>query len=139
MKFYLVYLECPSETGEVEWDESFDPPRPISAHLLYDAPPISDLVTSRAGVHMVTVPLADALAATDLTGFEFAPSTSEAVPDVEMRGEYEIPPMRVLVITGRPFVDDFGPKQTGIILSQRGVDFLTAWEPRFSRFVMDVL
>ncbi|WP_040712134.1 hypothetical protein [Nocardia takedensis] len=139
-KFYVVYPECPAGFEGVEWDTSFVPPRPASAHLLFDAPLFSDLVTSHAGVYAVTLALADDLAATELTGFAFVPLTGELSSYVEAGREFEIPALRALVITSPALAADFGLKgRKRLVLSQRAVDFLTTRDPVFGKYVMDVL
>ncbi|MEU0540112.1 hypothetical protein ABZ319_09595 [Nocardia sp. NPDC005978] len=141
MKFYPVEPECPADFGGVEWDESFDPPRQVSAHLTFEVPLFSDLVTSYGGAFAVTEPLAAALEETDLTGFEFGPLTGE----VSDKGYYdippfEIPPLRGLIVTGRACADDFGLARKGrLVLSERAVDFLTTRDAAFRDYVFSAL
>ncbi|MGV9408585.1 hypothetical protein ACWDOP_01620 [Nocardia sp. NPDC003693] len=141
MLFYPVEPECPAGFGGVQWDKSFDPPRQISAHLVFEVPLQSDLMTSYGAAFAVTEPLAVDLAGTELTGFEFGPATGE----VGRKGfyeipEFEIPPLRGLIVTGRACADDFGLAGEGqLILSERAVDFLTKRDKAFRQYIMNAL
>ncbi|WP_405181005.1 hypothetical protein OG225_07415 [Nocardia sp. NBC_01377] len=140
MKFYKIYPECPAGFEGVEWDESFDPPRQISAHLIFAAPVFAELITSYGGAFAVTEPLAEALAKSGLTGFQFGPLSGEISPDLSKdTPPFEIPALRGLVITGRALADDFGVKMLGLlILSERAVDFLTMRNESFGKYVYEL-
>lgn len=140
VKFFETNPECPAGFGGVEWDDSFDPPRQISARLIFAVPVRAELITSYGAAFAVTEPLAAALSRTDLTGFAFGPASGSPRSDLEEDAWFEIPPLRGLVITGRAFLDDFGSRQQGLlILSERAVDFLESRDPKFRDYIMEPL
>ncbi|MFD6393578.1 hypothetical protein [Nocardia sp. NPDC060259] len=125
MTFYLINPDVPADFGQVSRDSSYDPPRVVSAHFEFYYPVDSELITSYSGAYAVTKPLADALAANDLTGYEFGPVTTSISALVEDPGGIVIPPLFGLTITGRAFVDDFGIQGLSkLIASERAAEFL---------------
>ena len=140
MKYYETNPECPAGFGGVVWDDSYVPPRQVSAHLTFAVPVRAELITSYGAAFAVTEPLADALLETDLTGFAFSPVSGTLHPDLEEDALFELPLLRGLVITGRAFQDDFGIEQQGLlILSERAVRFLDSRDPKFRDCVMEPL
>ncbi|MGV9610883.1 hypothetical protein [Nocardia xishanensis] len=125
MTFYLIDPEIPAGFGEVSRDSNSDPPRVVSAHFEFHFPVEGELITSYSGAYAVTQPLADALAGSDLTGYEFGPVTTSISALVEDPGGLVIPRLLGLIITGRAFVDDFGIQgHSNLIASERAAEFL---------------
>ncbi|WP_431971566.1 hypothetical protein [Nocardia sp. bgisy134] len=125
MTFYLIDPEIPADFGQVSRDSSYDPPRVVSAHFEFHHPVDGELITSYSGAYAVTKPLADALAESELTGYEFGPVTASISALVEDPGGLVIPPLFGLIITGRAFIDDFGVQgHSNLIASERAAEFL---------------
>ncbi|MFD6393579.1 hypothetical protein [Nocardia sp. NPDC060259] len=125
MSFYLVTPDVPADFGEVVYDDSYDPPRVVSAHFEFSYPVERELMKSYSGAYAVTKPLADALAQSGLNGYEFGPVTTSISSLVEDPEGFVIPPLFGLIITGRAFVDDFGIQgHSKLIGSERAAKFL---------------
>ncbi|MGW6730127.1 hypothetical protein ACWF9G_29870 [Nocardia sp. NPDC055029] len=125
MSFYFLRADVPANFGEVVYDDSYDPPRVVTAHFEFAYPVERELMKSNSGAYAVTRPLADALAQSGLNGYEFGPITTSISSLVEDPGSIVIPPLFGLVITGRAFADDFGIKGYGrLIASERAAAFL---------------
>ncbi|MFD6394304.1 hypothetical protein [Nocardia sp. NPDC060259] len=125
MSFYFLRADVPANFGEVVYDDSYDPPRVVTAHFEFAYPVERELMKSNSGAYAVTTPLADALAQSGLNGYEFGPITTSISSLVEDPAGFVIPPLLGLVVTGRAFVDDFGIKgRSKLIASERAAAFL---------------
>ncbi|OPX09976.1 hypothetical protein B1964_24250 [Gordonia sp. i37] len=101
-----------------------------SVKLGFEFPLRSEIIRTR-GAYVVTAAAAQALRATDFTGFRFGPVT-EAV--IESWSEYAdqivIPPLECLIVVGAPLVDDFGLQRLSrLVVSERAARWLVARDP----------
>lgn len=95
-------------------------------------PVATELFASSGGIRGVTQPLAEALAATDFTGYRLVPATGEASEFAEDPKALAIPTLYALDIHGRPGIDDLAFTRR-LIVSERAADFLCARDPALSK------
>ncbi|WP_020172087.1 hypothetical protein [Gordonia polyisoprenivorans] len=79
----------------------------------------------------MTAELAQALRATDFTGFRFGPVTETVIESwSEYADQIVIPPLECLIVVGTPLVDDFGLQRLSrLVVSERAARWLVARDP----------
>lgn len=130
VKYYELSPEVPANFHGGTWDDSLTPPRVTSVKLGFEFPLRSEIITA-IEAYVVTAELAEALRATDFTGFRFGPVTETRIESwSEYADQIVIPPLECLIVVGAPLVDDFGLQRLSrLVASERAARWLVARDP----------
>ncbi|MVU77100.1 hypothetical protein GPX89_07545 [Nocardia sp. ET3-3] len=130
--YFEISPEAPAVSGNYRDEEHG---RMLELDFVYSVR--SEIITS-LGTYAVTIPLADALRDSGMTGFEFVPATTSIEDYVEDPQELDIPELYGMWITGTAFIDDFGLTPKGdLVLTQRAKELLTTRDPNLSAEELD--
>ncbi len=132
--FFRLRPPAPIRLLTATWDRTHNPPRATSGHVALEYPVTSDIVVTR-NLYAVTQELRDALAASDLTGFEFGPlavTRSHHLVAGDLAGA---PVLHTLVLTGRACRSDLAPwRCDSLALSRRAARFFWKHDPSLLAF-----
>ncbi|WP_306362212.1 hypothetical protein [Nocardia sp. CC227C] len=143
MAWFTLMPDVPADNADNTWDNTTDPPTLVSVVFSFVASVETELFSSGlGGIHGVTEPLAEALAATDFIGYRLVPATGERSIYYQDRAEIgggDVGPdpltipttLFALEIHGRGGIDDFAETRR-LVLSERATDFLCARDPGLS-------